>query len=398
MRGAAFLLVAALASACATPTAAPAPPSLSLDAQEQALLARARPHDDPYLAELLKRVTAVLLTDAERMGAPPEVVVVRDPAISAFVLSSGRIYLHTGLLARLDNEAQLATVLARAVTLAGRRAALERRAAQGRVDGALLAIPASIGAALSTPDAESSVFSSMAEAILGGRLAAVYVAAVTGYGRELEADADAGAMRRIVRAGYDPKQAPKTFEGLRREARVGGAIERFFLGNDAALGERVEAMARLVATDYAVAAAAPDTVTNTQEFEEIMASVARENARLELGVGRFRPVQEQLDRVLAVWPADAQAHLLYGDLYRLRAQRARGAADRDELARRALAAYERSASLDPALAEVARQLGLLYYQQGQLARAREAFTRYVASRPDAPDAARVKEYLAALGR
>jgi predicted Zn-dependent protease len=398
MRRAALLLVAALASACATPTAAPAPPPLSVAAQEQALLARAQPHDDPYLAELLERVTAVVLTDAERVGTAPELVVVRDPAIGAFVLPSGRIYLHTGLLARLENEAQLATVLARAVTLAGWRAALERRAAQGRVDDALLAIAASIGAVLATPDAESSVLSPMAEAILGGRLATVYVAAVTGYGRELEAEADAAAMRRIVRAGYDPKQASKTFERLRREARLGGAIERFFLGNDGALGERVEAMARLLATDYAVAATAPDTVTNTQEFEEIMAPVARENARLELRAGRFRPAQEQLDRAIAVWPADAQAHLLYGDLYRLRAQRARGAADRDELARRALAAYERSASLDPDLVEVVRQQGLLYYQQGQLVRAREAFTRYVARNPDAPDAARVKEYLAVLSR
>ena len=42
-----------------------------------------------------------------------------------------------------------------------------------------------------------------------------------------------------------------------------------------------------------------------------------------------------------------------------------------------------------------RQLGLLYYQQGQLERAREAFTRYVEENPDAPDALRVSEYLAA---
>jgi tetratricopeptide (TPR) repeat protein len=128
-----------------------------------------------------------------------------------------------------------------------------------------------------------------------------------------------------------------------------------------------------------------------------MAAVARENARLELGIGRFREAQEQLDRALAVRPEDARAHLYVGDLHRLRAQRARGAAERDELARRALAAYERCAGLDPDIVDVARQVGLLYYQQGRVEQAREAFARYLGRSPDAPDAPRVREYLAALG-
>ena len=69
-----------------------------------------------------------------------------------------------------------------------------------------------------------------------------------------------------------------------------------------------------------------------------------------------------------------------------------------ERARKARASYERCASLDPGIVEVPRQLGLLYYQQGQSDRAREAFTRYIALAPDAPDAPRVKEYVAALTR
>jgi predicted Zn-dependent protease len=393
--GLAALLVAVLTSSCATGRAPAA--AVSADAHEHTLLARARVLEDQALTELLERVTAALQIEGER-AATPAVVVVRDPTISAFVLPSGRIYVHTGLLARLENEAQLATILARGLTQASRRPALERRALQGRLDDALLAMPSTIGPALSTDDANRALLSATAATILGSRLTAVYVAAVTGYGRELERDADVGALRRLVRAGYDPKEAPKTFERLRREAKVGGAIERFYLGTDGTLGERIATLAPLVANDYAVAAAAPDTVKTTDDFETVMALVARENARLELGVGRFRAAQEQLDRALAVSPMDALAHLTYGDLHRLRAQRARGAADRDELARRALAAYERAARLEPDLVEVARQVGLLYYQQGRLDQAREAFTRYLTRSPDAPDAPRVQEYLAALNR
>jgi regulator of sirC expression with transglutaminase-like and TPR domain len=54
--------------------------------------------------------------------------------------------------------------------------------------------------------------------------------------------------------------------------------------------------------------------------------------------------------------------------------------------------------LDPALPEPHRQLGFLYYQQKDSARAREAFERYLALKPDAADARRIKEYLVELDR
>jgi predicted Zn-dependent protease len=396
-RGAALLLVAVLAASCASAGAPRVSEPVPADVQERTLLAGLPVLDDPAPAALVTRVAAALLTDAERAAAPPDVVVVRDPTVAAFALPSGRVYLHTGLLARLESEAQLATILARALTLARLGPALEGRARAGAVDDALLAMPAAVAAALAAGNEDGALLSATAAAILGERLFLPYVAAVTGYGTALEAEADAGALRRLVRAGYDPKQAPRTFERLRSEAKGGGPIERFFLGREAALGERADTLARLVARDYAVAAAMPDTVTTTAEFAGTMAAVARENARLELGIGRFREAQEQLDRALAVRPEDARAHLYVGDLHRLRAQRARGAAERDELARRALAAYERCAGLDPDIVDVARQVGLLYYQQGRVEQAREAFARYLGRSPDAPDAPRVREYLAALG-
>jgi predicted Zn-dependent protease len=395
-RAAALVLTVLLAPACATLDAARPTPPLSAEAQERTLLAGLTVFDDAATAALVARVASALQSDAERAGAPPEVVVVRDPTISAFAMPSGRVYVHTGLLARLENEAQLATVLARVLALARMGAALERQVESARVEEGLAGMPGAIAAALAGADSGGALFSPAAEAILGQRLALAYAAAVTGHGRALEAEADASGLRRLVRAGYDPKQAPRAFERLRREAKIGGPVERFFLGREATLAERIETLTRLVAVDYAVAAAMTDTVTTTDDFVQTMATVARENARLELRMGRFRQAQEQLDRALSVAPGDALAHLYSGEGYRLRAQRARGAADRDELARRALAAYERCASLDPEIIDVARQIGLLYYQQGRVEQAREAFTRYVSRSPEAPEARRVQEYLAAL--
>ena len=129
-----------------------------------------------------------------------------------------------------------------------------------------------------------------------------------------------------------------------------------------------------------------------------MRPVIRENAQLDIRAGRFEVAQKQLDRVLAITPKDPIAHLYQGDLYRLRAQRARSTVDKAEHARKALASYERSTELDPELAEPHRQLGLLYYQEKDTSRAKEAFQRYLALKPDAPDARRIKEYIVELDR
>jgi regulator of sirC expression with transglutaminase-like and TPR domain len=52
--------------------------------------------------------------------------------------------------------------------------------------------------------------------------------------------------------------------------------------------------------------------------------------------------------------------------------------------------------LDPVMAEPHRQLGFLYSQQRDTANAKAAFEKYLALKPDAPDAARIKGYLSGL--
>jgi tetratricopeptide (TPR) repeat protein len=127
-----------------------------------------------------------------------------------------------------------------------------------------------------------------------------------------------------------------------------------------------------------------------------MPAVVRENARLDTQAGRFALAADQLDRVLAAAPRDPIAQLYYGDLYRLRSQRTQSAAEAADWARQAIDRYERAAQLDAAYADPFRQLGLLYYQQREIAQARAAFRQYLALKPDAADAERVAEYLAEL--
>ena len=420
----AWLVIASLlVSACATRNVAPIGAGgqpfkpeaderalwAKAEKEEETLLKRTKTLDDPLLDEYLARVGDRLVPEEVREAGGPgfKFGVVRDPTLNAFAMPNGRVFVHTGLLSRLDNEAQLATILGHEMTHVTHRHALsfERDARNKQILYTALAVAASIGVAVAAGSRAQSgdyigaaVIGQTASAILGVGLQLAAVAAINGYGRDLERDADAGGMENLVRAGYDPKEAPKVFALLQKESKDRGSLEAFFFGSHPKLQERIETTNELLRTKYAVAAVAPDSTKDTEEFQLRMRPIVRENALLDIRAGRFKLAQDQLDRVLAVTPKDPLAHLYYGDLHRLQSQRARAVADKDEQARLALGRYERAAELDPTLPDPYRQLGFLYYQQKDTAKAREAFERYLALKPGADDARRIKEYLVELDR
>lgn len=370
--------------------------------EEQQLQTKSRPYDDPLLDEYLARLGAKLMPDDARGAGGPVLrfSVLRDPTLNAFAMPDGRVYIHTGLLARLDSEAQLAMIVAREMTHVINRHALSvTRDGQGQrlSAAASIGVAAAVGADAGSSDhLGTAALSPTANALFGPALQLAALAAIIGYGRDLEREADAGGMANLVRAGYDPKEAPRAFDRLRKESADGGSLEIFLLGRRAHLAERFETTTELTKGPYVTAAATPDTVRNTDEFGLRMRTLVRENARLEIQAGRFTLAREQLDRVLAITPDDAVAELYYGDLYRLESQRSRDVADRADKTRRALERYERAVRRDPSFADPFRQLGFLYYQQKETTRARAAFQSYLALKPDAPDAPRIKDYLIEL--
>ncbi|HEV8641559.1 MAG TPA: tetratricopeptide repeat protein [Methylomirabilota bacterium] len=417
------IILSLLASACASrnvpPIGAggrpfkPEPDERSLwakaEKEEEALLKRAKPYDDPLLEEYLGKIGDRLLSDEVRAAGGPgfKFGVIRDPTLNAFAMPNGRVYVHTGLLSRLENEAQLATVLGHEMTHVTDRHALRftRDAQTKQILYTVGAIAASIGVAVAAGSQAragdhvgAAVLSQTANAVLGLGLALATIAAINGYGRDLEREADHGGMNALVRAGYDLKEAPKVFKLLQSESKDRGPVETFFFGSHPRLQERIDTTGRLLETTYAPAAAEPDRIKNTEDFDLRMRTVVRENAYEDIRLGRFALAQRQLDRVLAITPRDPVAQLYYGDLHRLQAQRTRSLADKAAEAQKALERYERSAELDPSLPDPHRQLGFLYYQQKDKERAKAAFEKYLALKPEAPDAKRIKEYLLELDR
>ncbi|MGH7325110.1 MAG: tetratricopeptide repeat protein [Candidatus Rokuibacteriota bacterium] len=417
------LLVALLAGACASRNVAPIgaggkpfrPESdeqalwAKAQKEEEALLKRAKVYDDPLLEDYLGRIADRLTPDEVRGAGGPgiKVGVIRDATFNAFAMPNGKIYIHTGLLSRLENEAQLATIVGHELTHVTHRHALKfsRDARNKQIMYTVAAVAASIGVAVAAGSRTragdpvgAAVLSQTANAVLGLGLALATVAAIHGYGRDLEREADREGMERLVSAGYDPSESPKVFKLLQSETGDRGPVETFFFGSHPRLQERIDTTTTLAQTTYAAVAGESERVRNTEEFELRMRTVVRENAYEDIRLGRFALAERQLDRVLAVTPRDPTAHLYYGDLHRLRAQRAKSLEDKAAEAQRALERYQRAAELDPSFPDPWRQLGFLYYQQKDQARAKAAFEKYLALKPDGADAKRIKEYLVELNR
>jgi len=345
-----------------------------------ALLKRVRLYEDPLLDAYLARLGDRLVPDSARIAGAPVLrfSVIRDPTLDAFALPDGRVFVHTGLLAAVDNEAQLALVLAREIAHVVQRHALTVSRAGGL-----------------TPVRFEGVapLSPTAAAITGASASLARLAAVNGYGARLEREADAAALAGVARGGWDVTAATAVYTVLARDPGERGALETFLLGSATTLRVRLESMRGL-------AAAAPTKrgFQTSEEFEARRLVASRENAAEDVRRGRFALARRQLDRVLSGAPADARAHVYYGDLNRLRSQRAESAPERDVELAQALVRYVRALALDPTLATAHRQLGLLYVQVRDGVRARAEFQAYLRLAAGAPDAGRVAEYVRELGR
>lgn len=116
--------------------------------------------------------------------------VLRDPEMNAFALPDGQVYINTGLLAAMQNEAQLAAILAHEVHhTAGHHGILEYRSVRRKAVGSLILGPFTLGL--------SDIF---------------LILSVFGHSRDLEEEADRKALPKMLEAGYDPREMPGVFE------------------------------------------------------------------------------------------------------------------------------------------------------------------------------------------
>lgn len=297
------------------------------------------------------------------------VKIIKNPLLNAFAYPNGVIYMHTGILARMENEAQLATLLGHEMTHT-----LHRHALMGQRS---LKNKTAMLAGLQVLTAPLGAYGGVVT-LLG---ALGTMAAVTGYSRDLEETADAEGLETMVLAGYSPAEAPKLFVHLKHNVEELEIKEPFFFGTHPRLIERIDSYTDLIADRYA----GKTGIANAERFMKQVGPVILDDAVQALALGRFRLAESQIHRVLVVEPRNAMGHYHLGEIYRQR--NAQGDVEKAEQEFRQAERY------DSSYAEPHRSLGLIYKKQGRYREAKAEWERYLALAPAAQDKGYIEQDL-----
>ena len=348
--------------------------------------------------------------------------VLRDPQPNAFALPNGSIYLTTGLIALLDNESQLAAIIAHELTHVMRRHTyLHNRS--NRKKFLTMNVMSAVGAyaPLSVVGAVITIVTTVAPFIM--------VATIYGYSRELEREADIKGVDLMISAEYSPEEMVNVMKVLNKD--IEGENIRLFYNDHPALDERIKYLSGYLG-------ARADRVTHQMELNREratyfrkMESLMRHNLQLAINAGRVRSAVYLAQR-LVDFRADSENLFWLAESYRVLGPHAsqltekeltnsakKAAAKKQE--KRTAEEEERELLATPAgkdnwqkhqqLAEelyrralnaenpapvAHRGLGMLYEKLGRGSDAAAEYEKYIELSPSAIDRERIQRRIAAL--
>lgn len=289
---------------------------------------------------------------------------VRTPLFNASMAPNGMMQIWTGLLLRVDNEAQLAAVIGHEIGHYLERHSLERlrdtksRAAFGQFMGLFGAIGAI------------------------GTLAAL--AGAFAYSREQESAADRIGAILMRKAGYDVAEAARVWENMLVElkAKQGENWDNspmFAFHPPAA--ERQAALHRFAEDEKG-------GVARQAEWQTMVRPFMRDWLGEEIKRGQHEESLALFARLMARSPESPDFPFARGEVRRLRAK------DGDLDA--ALDDYRKAVSLGAEPAETHRGMGLIHRVRANSSQARISFQRYLDLAPTAADSDLIKSYLEEL--
>jgi beta-barrel assembly-enhancing protease len=347
-------------------------------AQAQKFDAEHKMWPEPLLETYLTGIVQKLVAQAKPRPFPYRVRVVSDASLNAFTFGGGLLYVHAGLIARMENEAQLAMVLGHEIAHV-----TERHVTKGieQAHNAQL-----IGSTAAVAGASTGVLPS--GELLQSAYQATMNAAVNGYGRSQEREADRIGMDYMVKAGYDPREGPITFELLLKEHGDQPRLVNFFYGSHPANVDRYETLSALVKEKYARDLKEKRLTVNTEEFKRVTRSVVIATGRLDYEGRRFHTAQAMFEKAIRAWQDDPEPHYYLGKIA------LETSADVDAAIRHLESSIKADANFAPAY----RELGLAQYRKGDRAAAVASLERYLTFEPKPQDAKQIEATVAELKR
>ncbi len=292
-------------------------------------------YDNPRVQDYLNRVGQALVpADSQKLYA---FKVIQSPVPVAYTLSTGTVYISTGLISLTDNEAQLAYILSheiahvymdhwrvKVMSALAEQEYNRRQERRSALYGAIIggAAGALVPAARGGANAETIAAVAAAGAITGAALGAAFARRIdVDWDYVQENAADDFALKNTLAKNYDIQEVPKLYLAVGDAASVDGRVGLGFMGNRKRVKERTEYAQKLIGTtlkpDYEKKLAAAQLVGTSPNYQLMMAELKRDNGIMALYFDMFNMARKNLRQAVSLRTDDARARYYYGQVLKL---------------------------------------------------------------------------------
>ncbi len=342
-----------------------------MDRYERLMKTRGNLIKDEKLNKYLSDLTCKLAGD---YCSDIRTYVVRMPVFNATMSPNGVLQVWSGLLLRVENEAQLAAVLGHEIGHFLRRHSLQRFRDVKNATDAL-------------------AFFQIALAFVGvpavGELTTLAVAGnLQSFSRHHEREADGYGVLLMSRAGYDPREAAKIWAYVSEESQADkkAKVPSIFFASHPRSEERNEILTKLAAKVVEqpmemIQRPLPDGgVLGKDSFEEIIAPLRTQFLADELALKKLDRAHYLLGKLRERTKNHAMIEFFQGELYRLKTDKT------DEDLRKSIEAYEKALQVGgtPPI-EIYKSLGLVHSKIGEKGKAAQWLEKYLEVDPMAKD-------------
>ncbi len=169
--------------------------------------------EDPVIVGYLNRIVKRLNSVIPPNPFPFKVAILRDNSLNAFAAPAGYIFIHSGLILKMDSSSELAAILAHEM------AHVTQRHIAGNIERSkIISIGSLVGVLAGALIGQSSA---VGEALAVGSMAGGQAAALK-FSREDEREADRYGLQYLNMSDFDPKGMLESFQMLRRQGLLGG--------------------------------------------------------------------------------------------------------------------------------------------------------------------------------
>jgi predicted Zn-dependent protease len=324
-------------------------------------------YDNPLAQDYVNRVGQSLVPNGSTRLYTFRIML--NPIPESRALSTGTVYVSSGLLSIIDNEAQLAYVLGHEIghvekehwkedmlVIKGAKPYNDKQAQKRAIWGAVIGVVASV-----VGGGDAGV---LAYAYSTSVLKSIVPNAITSWDRLQEDEADQLGLKYMLDRNYDAREVPKFYANLRRTSSLDPRVRLGFIADKDRIDEREEQVKSLIgnsnatqksvyvgatdlapgkmldpsqnasgraetaqraitgtlASDIQAKLDAGELIGNSAEFEAVMAGINRDNGVRAYYFDMFKMARENLEESLRIRSNDPYAHYYYGKILKLTAR------------------------------------------------------------------------------